>query len=63
MKIEITSSKIVQAIILNISGLYAQIHDQKYCNEEELAQVKKRYSDTDRWYVVVLDFVWFMKST
>lgn len=56
MKIKLTSNKIVQAIILNISGLYAQIHDQKYCNEAELAQVKERYSDTEYWRIVVVDF-------
>ena len=45
-----------QAIILDISGLYAQIHDQLYCNGEKLERIKVRYSDTTHWKIVVLDF-------
>ena len=56
MKAQISSNHCYQTIILDISGLYAKIHDQEYCNEEKLLQMKKRYSDTNHWRIVVVDF-------
>lgn len=56
MKFQLPNNSFYQVIILDISGVYAQIHDQKHCNEAELAQVKERYSDTEHWRIVVVDF-------
>ena len=54
MKTEI-SENIVHVIILDISGVYAQIHNQVYFDKSSIDDIKQQYSDTERWQVVVLD--------
>ena len=49
------SENLVHVIILDISGIYAQIHYQGYFSEQEVEEIKQQYSDTERWRVVVLD--------
>ena len=49
------SENLVRVVILDISGIYAQIHNQGYCNKSLIDDIKKQYSDTQRWRVVVLD--------
>lgn len=56
MKVEVPCNTSFQVIVLNIYGVYAQIHDQFFCNKEKLEKVKNRYSDKDHWKIVVLDF-------
>lgn len=46
---------IVRVIILDISGVYAQIHDQGYFTKEEISDIQKKHSDTQHWRVVVSD--------
>ena len=54
MKTEI-SENIVHVIILDISGVYAQIHNQGYFDKSSIDEIKQQYSDTGRWRVIVLD--------
>ena len=54
MKTEI-SENIVHVIILDISGMYAQIHNQGYFDKSSIDEIKQQYSDTQRWRVLVLD--------
>ena len=54
MKTEI-SENIVRVIILDISSVYAQIHNQGYFDKSSIDEIKQQYSDTERWRVVVLD--------
>ena len=49
------SENIVRVIILDISGIYAQIHNQGYFEKESIDDIKQQYSDTERWRVIVLD--------
>ena len=49
------SENIVRAIILDISGVYAQIHNQGYFDKSSIDEIKQQYSDTEHWRVVVLD--------
>ena len=49
------SENIVRVIILDISGMYAQIHNQGYFDKSSIDEIKQQYSDTERWRVVVLD--------
>ena len=49
------SENIVRVIILDISGIYAQIHNQGYYDKSSIDEIKQQYSDTQRWRVVVLD--------
>ena len=46
---------LTKVIILDISGVYAQIHNQGYFDKTSIDDIKKQYSDTERWRVVVLD--------
>ena len=54
MKADI-SEDIVRVIVLDISGIYAQIHNQGYFDKSSIDEIKQQYSDTKRWRVVVLD--------
>ena len=49
------SENVIRVIILDISGIYAQIHNQGYFNKSLINEIKQQYSDTERWRVVVLD--------
>lgn len=45
----------VQVIILDISGIYAQIHNQGYFDSKSVDEIKQQYSDTKHWRVLILD--------
>ena len=49
------SENLVRVVILDISGIYAQIHNQGYFDKSSIDDIKQQYSDTRRWRVVVLD--------
>ena len=49
------SEDIVHVVILDISGLYAQIHNQGYFDKSSIDEIKQQYSDTEHSRVVVLD--------
>ena len=42
-------------VILDISSVYAQIHNQGYFDRTVVEEIKQQYSDTQHWRVVVLD--------
>ena len=48
-------NNIVRVVILDISGIYVQIHNQGYFDNSSVDEIKRQYSDTERWRVVVLD--------
>lgn len=50
-----TPENLVQVVILDISGIYAQIHNQGYFDEVQVEEIKTQYSDTKHWRVLVLD--------
>ena len=54
IKSEIKDS-LIHIVILDISGIYAQIHNQGYFDKSSIDDIKQQYSDTRRWRVVVLD--------
>ena len=54
MNIELNEN-LVQVIILDISGIYAQIHNQGYFNRVSIDEIKKQYSDEKHWRVVVVE--------
>ena len=49
------NESVVRVIILDISGLYAQIHNQGYFEKESISDIKQQYSDPKHWQVLVLD--------
>ena len=54
MQTEIKSDAI-RVVILDISGVYIQIHDQGYFDSKTVEEIQMRYSDTEHWRVLVLD--------
>ena len=46
---------LIRVVIIDISGIYAQIHNEGYFEKQEIEEVYKRYSDTEHWRVLVLD--------
>lgn len=49
------SENLVRVVILDVLGIYAQIHNQGYFNIETVDDIKKQYSDEKRWRVLVLE--------
>ena len=45
----------VRVVILDISGIYVQIHNQGYFDNSSVDEIKQQYSNTERWRVLVLD--------
>lgn len=54
MMTEIKES-VVQVVILDISGIYAQIHNQGYFDKEQVEEILNQYSNKEHWRVLVLD--------
>ena len=50
----IIKNNLIRVIILDISGIYAQIHNQGYYDKSSIDEIKQQYSDTQRWRVLVL---------
>lgn len=55
MMVKDIDKNMVRIIILDISGLYAQIHNQGYFNSKSVDEIKQQYSDIKHWRVLVLD--------
>ena len=49
------SDNLVRVIILDISGVYAQVYNQGYFDKSSIDEIEQQYSDTERWRVVVLN--------
>ena len=49
------SENLVRVVILDISGIYSQIHNQGYFDKSSIDEIKQQYSDTEHWRVLVLD--------
>ena len=45
----------IRVVILDISGIYSQIHNQGYFDKSSIDEIQQQYSDTGRWRVIVLD--------
>lgn len=46
---------LVHIVILDVSGVYAQIHDQGYFAKYSLDSIFREYNDESHWRVVTLD--------
>lgn len=46
---------LVRVVILDISGIYVQIHNQGYFNKGSVKEIEKQYSNAEHWRVLVLD--------
>lgn len=45
----------VRVVVLDISGIYAQIHNQGYFDCSSVDEIKQQYSDSKHWRVLVLE--------
>ena len=54
MKAEIKEN-VVRIVILDISGIYVQIHNQGYFDKKQIEEIQNRYSDKQHWRVLALD--------
>ena len=48
-------SDLTHIVILDISGIYVQIHNQGYFDIQTVEEIKQQYGDVKRWYVLVID--------
>ena len=48
-------SHLIRVVILDISGIYAQIHNQGYFDRANVQDIQEQYKDTTHWKIVVLD--------
>ena len=48
-------SDLTHIVILDISGIYAQIHNQGYFDYANVQDIQEQYKDTTKWKIVVLD--------
>lgn len=48
-------NNIVRVVILDISGIYVQIHNQGYFDSNTIEDIQQQYSDTEHWRVLILD--------
>lgn len=48
------SNNLVHIVILDISGIYTQIHDQGYFGKESVDDVLQQYNNQEHWRVLVI---------
>ena len=46
---------LVRVVVLDVSGVYAQIYDQGYFDRNTLEGIKKQYSDKELWRVLIIE--------
>lgn len=46
---------LVRIVILDISGIYVQIHNQGYFAKESISVIRQQYSNLNHWRILVLD--------
>ncbi len=49
------SENLLRVVILDISGVYVQIHNQGYFERDSVDEIKQQYSDSKLWRVLILD--------
>lgn len=53
MKIDIKEN-LSLVVILDISGVYAQIYDQGYYSSEDIEKIKLSLGDNSKWKIVII---------
>lgn len=46
---------LIHIVILDISALYVQIHNEGYFDKDSVDDIRKQYNDTHKWKVLVID--------
>lgn len=55
MSVMSIDESVIRVVILDISGLYAQIYNPGYFEKESVSDIQQKYSDPKHWQVLVLD--------
>ena len=50
-----TKENLVHIVILDISGIYAQIYNDGYFERSQIGSIKEQYSNEKHWRVVIVD--------
>lgn len=50
----IYSDDIIRVVVLDISGIYAQIFDEIYCKESEYSVIADKFTDQSKYKIVRL---------
>lgn len=53
MIVEIADN-LIHVVILDISGIYVQIHNDGYFDEESLNEIKNQYKDKSHWKIIIV---------
>jgi len=53
MVVEMTDN-LIHVVILDISGVYVQIHNDGYFDRVSLDEIERQYSDETRWKIVII---------
>ena len=53
MIVEMTDN-LIHVVILDISGVYVQIHNDGYFDKVSLDKIEKQYKDKSHWRIVVI---------
>ena len=48
-------SGLTHIVILDISGVYAQIHNQGYFDKDFVDDIRKQYIDERHWMVLIIE--------
>lgn len=50
-----TKNNLVRVVILDISGIYAQIHNQGYFDKKSVDKIKEQYNNKELWRVLLIN--------
>lgn len=53
-----SKENLVNIVILDITDIYVQIHNQGYFDSKSIKDIQQQSSDTQHWRVVVLDYTY-----
>lgn len=53
MVVEMTDN-LIHVVILDISGVYVQIHNDGYFDKKILDDIEKQYKDKSHWRIVII---------
>lgn len=53
MIVEMTDN-LIHVVILDISGVYVQIHNDWYFDRVSLDEIEKQYKDKSHWRIVII---------
>lgn len=48
------ADNIVHVVILDVSGIYAKIHNDGYFDLETVEEIKKQYFDKTKWRIILV---------